>query len=273
MTPRDWFKDHQRVLVYPPGAGGEYITAVLNSQDLTADFSFSKRAPGRNRYSSHNSFPGHSILFEEAQNLPQTPGEWTDECRLNFKNEMEIKRFLKEQDPKGHWKQLTGNPDVDKVIREKPGKGEYETVNTVFVHDAKWFPTHYDYNCFREPVWKWLDYDNPYWTVHWSMCIFFKGDSPVQEGTVDIAELSHEWYSDLPEQSWHPERNIYRNYYNQKYPNSRINVDDLEFRDKTRYINWAEDNLKAMNKYLVDNDRLDSMNQDCWRYLNEEMPR
>lgn len=269
MTPRDWFKDHQRVLVYPPGAGGEYITAVLNSQDLSQDFSFSKMAPNRNRYSSHNSFPGHPILFEEAQRLPSRAGEWTEECRVNFKNEMEIKRFLKEQDPKHKWKQETGNPDVDKVIREQPGEGEYETINTVFVENAKWFPTHYDYNVFREPVWKWLDYDNPYWTIHWSVCMFFKDRNCPK----DIAEISHEWYTESPELTWHPERNIFRNYYNQKYPNSRISVDDLKFRDKTRYIDWAENNLKAMRKYLVDNNRLDYMNQDCWRFLNEEMPR
>ena len=30
----NWFKDHHRVLVYLPGSGGEFITALLNGQDM-----------------------------------------------------------------------------------------------------------------------------------------------------------------------------------------------------------------------------------------------
>lgn len=265
----NWFKDHQRVLVYPPGAGGEYITIKYNKQDLFQHYSYSKRAPNRNRYSSHNSFPGHNILFDEVAKLPPITGEWTDECRLNFSNEGEIKKFINKKDPTGEWKKVTGNPDADKVIREYPiGKDKSDKV--VFVHNPIWFPTHYDYGVFREPVWKWLDFDDHYWMVHWSLAMFFK-DTHVS--ATKFTTISDEFYWKAPFATWHQERHIYRNYYNQKFPKSRISVDDESFRKDVDYIWWAEKNLEAMEKYLVDNNAIDKINKRCWDYLHNAMPR
>jgi len=265
----NWFKDYHRVLVYPSGGGGEYITACYNGQDLNEDFSFSKRAPGRNRYSSHNSFPGHNILYDEAVKLPKIDGgEWTEECRINFSDEIEIKKFLNKKDPNGNWKQFTGDPDNTKVVRQYP-IGKYDFGEKVFVENPIWFPTHYDYNVFREPVWKWLDYDHDYWLVHWAMAMFFKDGS----GEFEIIDISHEFNSKQPHLNWYRDRHVYRNYYNQKFPKSRISVDDESFRKDVNYIDWAEENLEVMEKYLVDNNAIDKINKKCWDYLHNAMPR
>lgn len=268
----NWFKDTQRVLVYPPGAGGEYITACYNGQDLTEDYSYSKGAPGKNRYASHNGFPGHDILFEKSKTLPLSPGEWTEENRLNFSSESELKEFINKEDPEGKWKKSTGNPDANKVIRKFP-IGEYETGNKVLVEHPIWFPTHYDYGCFREPVWKWLDFDDLYWMVHWSICIFFKSVDSFEKKQENIINLSQEFNVENPHTTWHQDRHIYRNYYNKKFPNSRISVDDKSFREELNYIEWAELNLEAMEKYLVDNNARDVIYKPCWDYLKNAMPR
>jgi hypothetical protein len=260
-----WFKDDQRVLVYPPGAGGEYITAVKNSQDLSKHWSLSKGAPGRNRYSSHNSFPGHDYIFDLAQGKPSIAGEWTDECRVHFNSESAIKKFLDKKDPTGKWRQTTGDPDQDIVKRHRP-VGEDDFAEVVFVQNPIWFPTHYDYGVFRDPVWKWLDFDSNYWMVHWSMCIFFKSMG-------NIVELSHEFNWRHPATTWHQDRHLYRNYYNQKFPNARISVDDKEFRKTVNYIEWAELNLEAMKKHLDDTNQSNVINPACWDYLNNAMPR
>lgn len=266
----DWFKDHQRVLVYLPGSGGEYITVCYNNQDLDKDYSFSKRAPGRNRYSCHNGFPGHNILFEESCKMPKKIGEWTDECRLNFNSEQELKNYLDEKDPEGDWRQKTGDPDSDKVVRKFP-VGEFGTKEEVLVDNPVWFPTHYDYGLFREPVYKWLDFNDSYWLTHWFLSLTFKCDTSITPDKMNSLFL--EFNVKNPDKSWHIDRWIYRNYYNQKFPESRISVDDANFRKEVDYIGWAEKNLEAIEKWLVEGNAMPSISNKCWDYLHNAMPK
>jgi len=271
----NWFKDYQRVLVYLPGAGGEYITALYNGQDMSRDQSLDNTTTdSRNRYKSHNSFPGHHLLFNKARSLPAIPGEWTDECRLHFTSESEIKKWINKVDPDQDWKENTGDPDSSILVREFP-IGEYETGNTVIVEKPIWFPTHHDYGVFREPVWKWLDFDDDYWMFHWSFCIFFKGDmiGDKDQSPFYFSEISSEFNSISPHLTWHRERWIFKNYYSQKFPNSRISVDDSTFQKETNYIGWAEQNLEAIRKHLVDTKTIDNIDKKCWDYLCNAMPK
>ena len=56
----NWFQDHQRVLVYHPGQGGEYICCKLNGETFPED-------NPTNRFRTINSFPGQDYLYDQAE--------------------------------------------------------------------------------------------------------------------------------------------------------------------------------------------------------------
>jgi len=262
----NWFKDHHRVLVYLPGSGGEFITALLNGQDMES----SGTMTGNNRYRSYNSFPGHESLINLSKTLPESKDEWVDECRIKFETEMKLKEYLENSDLVD-WKNQ-GNPDLGPgpIIRT------IDDYTEEFAPDNTWFPTHYDYGLFREPVWKWLDYDNDYWPVHWSIMLFLKTSAYRQDGsTMTLEEKSHEFNPKNPGNTWHSEMDSYRKLYS-RFPNSRISIDDKfdrEFNIKTQYIDWAKRNLKSLDKYLETKNARDKFNDECYDYLNDQLPK
>jgi len=213
----NWFKDDQRVLVYHPGAGGEYVTSILNGQKLILLDS--------NRYKSLNSFPAHDLLYKTSTALKEINQEWSEECRLNFSSEQELKEFINKTDPTDQWKFSSGNPD-----RDNPRLGRRNVLES-----SKWFHTHFDFNLFREPVWKWLDYTNPYWILHWALCIIVKGDVDIRTDTLTRTKSTIKRF---------------KKYYSNKFPNSRIDVDDLKFRADTNYLEWAQKNIDAISEVI-----------------------
>ena len=265
-----WFKPHQRVLVYPPGAGGEYIVTALTSSTGFEDVN-----TNLNKYTSGMDFPGSVILHREASKLPENHGEWTEECRLNFSDEMELKEFLKEKLPREDlWKSYVNNdPDTEEHPNPFP-VAHYKTGNIESTMKPVWYPAHYDYNIFRAPVWWWLDYDNVYWNVHWSLCLKVKNENNLTiTNEKDIEPLFVQFdVNDLHNWEHGTNRNIFRNYYNIKYPKSRISVDNEDFKEETNYIKWAERNLKVI-KPFADKFRDRGNSKLLWEYLNDALPR
>ena len=152
-----WFKDHQRVLVYHPGQGGEYICCKLNGENMK-----SEEDNPINRYRTINSFPGQDYLYDQAERQEHVKWEWSEECRLSFNSEQHLKNELQNSNP--DFKFIGGNPD-----RELPRLGRRN-----YAEKSDWFPTHWCYGLFREPVFKWLDCDNDEWIYHWAICIQMK---------------------------------------------------------------------------------------------------
>lgn len=256
----EWFKKHHRVLVYPPGAGGEYIVSTLDGDNYQS-------VNNQNKYVSGKSFPGFVALQTEAEKLPEQHGEWTPECRLNFSNEIELKNFVKEKTLK-----IPHNPDLEEESIGFP-VAHYKTGNLSSTMKPVWYPVHYDFNIFRAPVWWWLDYDDIYWNVHWTLCLKIKNENNIGESIeYDLQPLFKLFDIDNVHNWNHNNRNIYRNYYNQKHPKSRISVDNEYFREETNYIEWAEKNLKII-KPFADRFRTTGNGKVLWEYLNDAMPR
>ena len=264
------FKDHHRVLVYLPGAGGEYITSVLSGQ--TVNFGPNLAKGWQNRHYSKNIFPGHEELLKFAHTLPKVHGEWTEECRLNFSNEMAIKKFINNKEPNNHW-------GIDKEENLRVPLVIYDTGNIRSNKKPEWFPTHYDFGVFRMPVWHWLDCDNPYWSAHWAFCSFFKATpTDISNNKLKMFELllRHlNTFDVVDNRLFRPNEDIYRNYYNQKFSKYRISVDNESFQNETNYITWAEENLKAIGIHLSIKPKsaLGSTATQCWEYLNDCLPR
>jgi hypothetical protein len=216
-----WFKDHQRVLVYYPGSGGEYITSKLNKQKLNP-LPF-------NRYLCINGFPGQAYLYSKAEKSDPVDWEWSEECRLSFNSEEELKDEIIATGE--DWRFQGGNPD-----RELPRLGRRHISQS-----ADWFPAHYDYGLFRDPVWKWLDCDNLEWVIHWAICIQLK--------TITVEKID-------PDMIIKRYKN-YRDYYS-KWPEARISVDDEFIKNEAEYHTWAKKNIKTLlpileNKQFVSN--------------------
>ena len=208
----NWFQDHQRVLVYHPGQGGEYICCKLNGETFPED-------NPTNRFRTINSFPGQDYLYDQAERSEPVYWEWSEECRLTFNSEQHLKNEIQNSNPR--FKFMGGNPD-----RELPRLGRRN-----HAEKSNWFPTHWCYGLFREPVFKWLDCDNDEWLHHWAVCIQMKGDrSNIVRTDETIITL-----------------NRYRNYYSSRYPNSRISVDDPKFREETGYMDWAKRNVELLD--------------------------
>ena len=206
-----WFKDHQRVLVYHPGQGGEYICCKLNEEK--------HKENDINRYNTINGFPGQDYLYKQAERLEKLDWEWSEECRLTFNSEQHLKNELQNSNP--DFKFLGGNPD-----RNLPRLGRRN-----YAKSSDWFPTHWDYGIFRKPVFQWLDCDNDEWIHHWAVCIQMKDD----RSTIVRPEDTVKTYR------------LYREYYSSRYPDSRLSVDDQDFRQKTGYMDWAKRNIELLD--------------------------
>ena len=224
-----WFKDHQTVLVYHPGSGGEYICSKLNVQKLLLD--------KFNKHRCFNSFPGNDKLYELVSVQEAVNWEWTEECRLKLRSEKQLQEIVnKDKD----WHYVSGNPD-----RNKPRLGQRS-----LMENCNHFPTHWCYGLFREPVYKWIDCDNDYWLLHWDLVLDIKDryfESAIQQSVgkwMKYREASKDHFS------FDKRYKRYREYYNTRFPNSRISIDDLDFQTKTDYKAWALKNLAVAKKML-----------------------
>ena len=223
-----WFQDHQTVLVYHPGSGGEYICSRLNGQKELAD--------KHNKHRCFNSFPGSDSLYEAVLKKEPVEWEWSEECRLVFKDEDELKKFVTVEE---NWMYMSGNPD-----RIKPRLGQ-----RTLMENCNHFPTHWCYELFREPVYKWLDCDNDYWLVHWDLMLDIK--DRYFENNIKASRGKWQKYDSAQKdpRSFSQRYMRYREYYKTRFPKSRITIESLV--QKTDYKNWAESNLRSC-KLLLD---------------------
>ena len=84
-----WFQDHQTVLVYHPGSGGEYICSKLNGQKDLSDKT--------NKFRCINGYPANDYLYDIASQKEGVEFEWSEECRLTFSSEDELKETVTQQ--------------------------------------------------------------------------------------------------------------------------------------------------------------------------------
>lgn len=222
-----WFQDHQTVLVYHPGSGGEYICCRLNGQKELSD--------KNNKHRCFNNFPGSERLYEESIELPAVDFEWAEECRLTFNSEDEYKDKVTSHQG---WQFTSGNPD-----RIKPRLGQ-----RTLMENCNHFPTHWCYGLFREPVFKWLDCDNDYWLAHWDLVLDIKDRYFEKELQESKGKWTHYEAASLDYYSFQQRYKRYRQYYTDKFPNSRITVESLF--DKVDYISWGKRNLAVCKSYL-----------------------
>ena len=223
----NWFQDHQTVLVYHPGSGGEHICCKLNGQKELSD--------KNNKHRCINSFPGSDRIYDKVYSKSGVSYEWSEECRITFESEKELKAFVIE-DP--DWKLKSGNPD-----RLKPRLGQRTVIDNV-----NHFPTHWCFGLFREPVYKWLDCDNDYWIKHWDLVLDIKDHYFEKE----IQESIGKWlkYSEA-EKDFYSFKNRYlryREYYKTRFPNSVLLVEELA--EKVNYKQWAKTNLRVAERLL-----------------------
>ena len=229
-----WFKDFQTVLVYHPGSGGEYICSKLNGQKELYD--------KNNKHRCFNSFPGSGHLYETVSSREPTDWEWSEECRLTFKDEKELQSFVTKEEK---WYFKSGNPD-----RLSPRLGQKS-----LMENCNHFPTHWCYGLFREPVYKWLDCDNDYWLVHWDIMLDIK-DLYVEN---NVEQSKGKWNrydkAEKDPRSFLQRYNRYRDYYKTRFPKSRVSIESLV--SKTNYKQWAENNL-SLSKAILDKHNISS---------------
>ena len=223
----NWFQDHQTVLVYHPGAGGEYICSKLNGQKTFNDKT--------NKFRCVNGYPANEYLFNTASQLEGVDFEWTEECRLSFESEVQLKEFISADI---NWRVTGGNPD-----RLSPRLGQ-KTITENVNH----FPTHWCFGLFREPVYKWIDCDNDYWIKHWDLILdikdrYFEKDEQASTGKWEkYPEATKDFYSFKNRYS------RYREYYKTRFPNSVLLIEDLVY--TVNYKQWAEANLRVAENLL-----------------------
>jgi len=222
-----WFQDHQTVLVYHPGSGGEYICSKLNGQKDLNDKT--------NKFRCINGYPGNDYLYDIASQKEGVKFEWSEECRLTFSSEDELKETVTQQTG---WQFTSGNPN-----RTSPRLGQ-KTITENVNH----FPTHWCFGLFREPVYKWLDSNQDYWIKHWDLMLDIKDRYFEKE----IQESIGKWekYPEA-EKDFYSFKNRYlryREYYKTRFPNSVLLVEELA--DSVNYKQWAETNLRVAERLL-----------------------
>ena len=222
-----WFQDHQTVLVYHPGSGGEYICSKLNGQKDLSDKT--------NKFRCINGYPANDYLYDIASQKKGVEFEWSEECRLTFSSEDELKETVTQQPG---WQFTSGNPN-----RTSPRLGQ-KTITENVNH----FPTHWCFGLFREPVYKWLDSGQDYWIKHWDLMLDIKDRYFEKE----IQESIGKWekYPEA-EKDFYSFKNRYlryREYYKTRFPNSVQLVEELA--DSVNYKQWAETNLRVAERLL-----------------------